>query len=500
MVAGAPDGRSPATTGSPSAVPVAESGRPVSAAPMTVGRAGAGRLRVAIVAANGRSSSSPGCRKTALSLAEDGHAVTVVAFAGDGPGRDAATLADRVQPSPGDPRPADRDRASTAAPARSHRDPAGRRPRSRRPRRCRRRRRGRRSAPGGGSGAVSRSWPPSDAPGPGRDAVAGAAPDAEVVHAKALIALPVARAAARRTTGRAGRYVYDVADLHTESARLVEAAAVAPGARSGGASAACVRGAAGVLAATPAMAAEVARRFGVPAADRPAQRPPAWRPGDARRPIRSDRLASGARADRGRRATGHRPLPGRVPGRPGDRGARRGHRRAGLVRATGAMVVFLGFGHLESWLRAEAARRPGRMAVLPAVPEGELLEWTAGADVAFVGRPAADGEPAADPAEQALPVLMAGVPIVVGTGTEHCRLARADGVGRCCDVDSPAAIAAAVAGLLAMIRARAGGPRAHCRAVALERYSWEAARPPGSSSCTGGIAERWRCRATGRAP
>src|SRR3990172_1233180 len=53
--------------------------------------------------------------------------------------------------------------------------------------------------------------------GPWADAVVGAAPDADVFHAKALIALPVVHAAARRT---GARFVYDVADIHTQAARL----------------------------------------------------------------------------------------------------------------------------------------------------------------------------------------------------------------------------------------------------------------------------------------
>ena len=53
--------------------------------------------------------------------------------------------------------------------------------------------------------------------GPWSRAVAEATPDARVFHCKALIALPVVRAAARRT---GGRFVYDIADIHTEAARL----------------------------------------------------------------------------------------------------------------------------------------------------------------------------------------------------------------------------------------------------------------------------------------
>ena len=79
---------------------------------------------------------------------------------------------------------------------------------------------------------------------------------------------------------------------------------------------------------------------------------------------------------------------------------------------------------------------------------------------------------------------MAGVPIVVGTGTEHCRLTTSEGVGRCCDVDSPASIAAAIGELLGADPAEREALRARCRSVALERYSWEATR--------GGLVELYR--------
>ena len=139
--------------------------------------------------------------------------------------------------------------------------------------------------------------------------------------------------------------------------------------------------------------------------------------------------------------------------------------------------MFLGFGQLEGWLRAATAQRPDAIAVLPAVPEGDLLDWTAGADVAFVGAPPRTANQRLTLPNKLFQSLMAGVPIVVGTGTEHCRLTRAEAVGRCCDVDDPAAIAAAVAELLSASPTEREALRAHCRAVALEKYSWEATRP-----------------------
>jgi hypothetical protein len=357
------------------------------AGPGSADRPVPGRLRVAIIAANTFEYESR-LLKTAQTLAADGHAVTVIAFAGDGLPNEA-TLAERVE--------------------------------LRRVRLDRRIASGLRPLPGPIRSGILRAAGlapdaetlPSERPhgadrlrspvrrgleilatvrrgGQWAKAVAAMAPDAEVAHAKALIALPVARRAVRRTAGRRGRFVYDVADLHTESARLVKLPAV--------------------------LRALIRRREG------------------------------------------------------------RWVREAAGVLATRAMAVFLGFGHLEGWLRAEAARRPDRMAVLPAVPEAELLDWTAGADVAFVGAPPRTINQRLTLPNKLFQALMAGVPIVVGTGTEHCRLASAEAVGRCCEIDSPASIAAAIAELLALEPPARDALRAHCRTVALDKYSWETTR------------------------
>jgi glycosyltransferase involved in cell wall biosynthesis len=442
-----------------------------------------GRLRVAIVAANTFEYESR-LLKTALTLAADGHAVTVVAFAGDGLPA-AATLAERVElrrirldrriatglsPLPsvaraGILRAAGLSPSAEALPV----APARGLDRVRAPIR-----RGLEIL-----AAVRRG-------GAWAAAVAEAAPAAQVVHAKALIALPVAREAVRWTAGRRGRFVYDVADLHTESARLVKLPGVLRALvrrREGR----WVREAAGVLAATPALAAEVARRFGIPPPVVLLNCPPAWRP-ETPGPIRSDRLRAALGATV---AAPTAPIVLYQGAFRVDQGIEE------LVAATdepafaasGAVAVFLGFGHLEAWLRAEAARRPGRMAVLPAVPEAELLDWTAGADVDFVGAPPRTVNQRLTLPNKLFQALMAGVPIVVGTGTEHCRLARAENVGRCCDVDAPASIAEALAALLGASPAEREALRAHCREVALERYSWEATR--------GGLIELYRRLAGG---
>jgi hypothetical protein len=272
-----------------------------------------GRLRVAIVAANTFEYESR-LLKTALTLAGDGHAVTVVAFAGAGL-PSAARLAERVElrrvvlerrissglrPLPGPLRSGVLRAAGMAADAETLPvAPAGGADRLRAP--------FRRGLEILATVRRGRAW---------ADAVAGVAPDAEVVHAKALIALPVARAAVRQTAGRHGRFVYDVADLHTESARLVKLPRVLRSIvrrREQG----WVREAAGVLAATPALATEVARRFRIAPPIVVLNSPPAWHP--RTHPLRSS--GDGARRHGRAGRSADRPLPGRVSGRPGHRGA-----------------------------------------------------------------------------------------------------------------------------------------------------------------------------------
>ncbi len=448
-----------------------------------------GRLRVAIVAANTFEYESR-LLKTASTLAGDGHTVTVVAFAG--PGLPAvASLGDRVEL-----------RRVTL----DRRIGTGLRPLPASIRSLVLR--------ASGLGPDAEALPVGPAHGADRlraplrrgleilatirrgdawaAAVAAAAPHAEIVHAKALIALPVARDAARLTAGRGGRFVYDVADLHSESARLVKLPGVVRAAirrRERG----LVRAAAGVLAATPSMAAEIVRRFGVARPVVLLNCPPAWHPATPGL-VPSDRLRRAV--DAALRAGPTRPTGGTAPAATNAAGPRprpivlyQGAFRVdqgieelvaaaddpGLI-AAGAVVVFLGFGLLAPWLAGEAARRPDRMVVLPAVPEDELLDWTAGADVAFVGAPPRTLNQRLTLPNKLFQALMAGVPIVVGAGTEHCRLAEADGVGRCCDVDSPRSIAAAIGELLALPPADRDALRRRCRSTALDRYSWEVAR------------------------
>lgn len=300
--------------------------------------------------------------------------------------------------------------------------------------------------------------------GPWAEQVVRSAPETDVFHAQSLICLPVVRTASRQLHAR---FVYDVADYHTEAARL---------ARMPGFVRKVVRrrerdwarDASGFLAVSDPVADLVVRRWGVPRPTVLLNCPPAWRP-DHPGPIASDRI---------REATGiesERPIVLYQGGFSVDRGVEE------LVAAAtepalmelGAAVVFMGYGRLERLIGQAVTAHPGRIYLLPAVRPDDLLPWTASADVSFVGQPPRTLNQRMNLPNKLFESMMAGVPVVVSTGNEQCRLTTMEGVGVCVDVDEPAAIAAACAVLLSAELSERQALRAHCRTVALAKYSWD---------------------------
>jgi glycosyltransferase involved in cell wall biosynthesis len=136
-------------------------------------------------------------------------------------------------------------------------------------------------------------------------------------------------------------------------------------------------------------------------------------------------------------------------------------------------MVFLGFGWLEPRLRAAAAAMPDRIVVLPAVPSGDLLEWTSDADVAFVGAPPKTINLRLTMPNKLFESLMAGVPVVVASGTAVAALVEDAGVGRVVAPWTPAAIAEALAAMLSAPPAERASRRRRARMAALERYNAE---------------------------
>jgi glycosyltransferase involved in cell wall biosynthesis len=298
------------------------------------------------------------------------------------------------------------------------------------------------------------------------DAVVAAAPTTDVFHAQSLIALPVVREASRRLDGR---FVYDVADYHTEAARISRMPwllreVVRRRERE------WARDAAGHLAVSDAVADLVVRRWGVPRPTVLWNCPPAWRT-DEPGPIASDRVRAATGIEPGR------PIVLYQGGFSIDRGVEELIEAALSPRLMelGAAVVFMGYGRLEAAIAQAAAAHPGRIFLLPAVRPDELMPWTASADVSFVGQPPRTLNQRLNLPNKLFESIMAGVPVVVSEGNEQCRLTTAEGIGRCVDIDDPAAIAAACADLLSAPPAERRELRAHCRRVALERYTWERA-------------------------
>lgn len=300
--------------------------------------------------------------------------------------------------------------------------------------------------------------------GPWTEAVLKAAPETQVFHAQSLIVLPVVRAAARKL---GGRFVYDVADYHTEAARLARMPAPVRELfrrRERG----WARDASGFLAVSEPVAKLVERRWAV---EKPAvlfNCPPAWRP-DEPGPIASSRIrdALGLAAER--------PIVLYQGGFSVDRGIEElaAAAREPALRELDAAVVFMGYGRLEGYVRDQVRQQPGRVYLLPAVPPDELLEWTASAGVSFVGQPPRTLNQKMNLPNKLFESMMAGVPVVVSNGNEQCRLVIEEAVGVCCDVDSPPAVAAAIARLLSAPGFERQRLRTHCRTVALSKYTWD---------------------------
>ncbi|MDQ6793455.1 MAG: glycosyltransferase, partial [Chloroflexota bacterium] len=151
--------------------------------------------------------------------------------------------------------------------------------------------------------------------------------------------------------------------------------------------------------------------------------------------------------------------------------------REPILREHALTTVFMGFGTLEAPLRAAAARDPGRIVVLPAVPSGELLEWTSGATVSFVGAPPITINQRLTAPNKLFESLMAGVPVIVAAGTATAQLVEEAGAGTPVAPWTPAATASAIAALLDLPDAERLALRRRIRAAALERFSWETLRP-----------------------
>src|SRR6266511_4203230 len=218
---------------------------------------------------------------------------------------------------------------------------------------------------------------------------------------------------------------------------------------------------AGQVVTPPPLAEEVARRFDVPLPAVVMNCRPRWRPEDPRPPS-SRRLRAAAGATRERPLVVYQ-------------GAFREDQAIELpaLRDLELTVVFLGFGRLEARLRAAAAARPERVVVLPPVPTDELLEWTAGADVAFIGAPPKTLNLRLTIPNKLFESIMAGVPPLVSGGTAVARLVAEIGGGWVVEPWTAENVARTLAEIVRSPRAKRTAMRGTVRTAALKRYNWE---------------------------
>jgi glycosyltransferase involved in cell wall biosynthesis len=293
---------------------------------------------------------------------------------------------------------------------------------------------------------------------------------ADIYSAKALVALPVVREAAHRT---GGRFVYDIADLHVESGRLAHL----PGpfkAYLSRRERRWMADAAGLIAVTDPLADEVVRRFHVPRPTVVMNCRPRWRPDLPGLP-ESSRLREAISATTGRTVPPDVPIVLYQGAFREDQGIEEllPALSAAPLREVPLVMVFLGFGRLEPRLRVAAAADPGRIVVLPPVPSEELLDWTAGATLSFVGAPPKTINLALTIPNKLFESLMAGVPVVVSGGTAVAALVEGANVGVVVEPWSSEALGSALAAALEAPPAARIELRERARAAALDRYNAE---------------------------
>lgn len=143
-----------------------------------------------------------------------------------------------------------------------------------------------------------------------------------------------------------------------------------------------------------------------------------------------------------------------------------------------AHLVLLGEGPLAPRLRELAAGPAvaGRVHLLAAVPPDELLPWVASADVGVMpNQPRTLNERLSTP-NKLFESLAAGLPVVSSDFPERRAIILDDPagpLGAVCDPTDPAALAAALAGLLDLPLAERAALRARVLTAAHARYTWE---------------------------
>jgi glycosyltransferase involved in cell wall biosynthesis len=146
-----------------------------------------------------------------------------------------------------------------------------------------------------------------------------------------------------------------------------------------------------------------------------------------------------------------------------------------ILQVPDAVLVLLGFGEWEARYRERAAAPgyDGRVAFLPAVPPGDLLGWTASADVMVMAiQPTTLNHRFTTP-QKLFESLAAGVPVVASDLPGMSSVIRATGAGLLCDPTSPESIATAIRAVLDAEPGERAALRERAQAAAHDTYNWE---------------------------
>lgn len=287
---------------------------------------------------------------------------------------------------------------------------------------------------------------------------------ADLYHAMGFLALPVASRLAAR---RGSPFIYDARDLYVESNNIARLPAPARWLFTQR-ERAWARRAAAVLTVNESCADYLERRLGVP---RPAvvmNGQPDWTPPDPWPDLLRERLDL--------------PPDRRVVLYHGGFMRDRGLQELIDVMAGPAFddsaLVLMGSGPIESELRAGVTARGAgdRVRFLPPVPPEDLLRWVASADVGImVNQPRTLNERLSTP-NKLFESLAAGLPVVSSDFPERRRIIVDDPdgpLGAVCDPTDPASIAAAIRSVLDVPPVEHAALRSRIALAARTRYAWD---------------------------
>ena len=114
-----------------------------------------------------------------------------------------------------------------------------------------------------------------------------------------------------------------------------------------------------------------------------------------------------------------------------------------VLQVPNVVLALLGFGNMESQYRERASQAPyaGKVLLLPAVPPGELLEWSASADVMLIPiQPTTTNHQFTTP-QKLWEAMAAGVPVVAADLPGMAAVVEPEQLGVLCDPTSPGSIA-----------------------------------------------------------